>query len=106
MRWVLITFESLATGVFAIVVSLVGLGILLRSVFGQSSNGAVALDVPGLLGKHWMVITIGTLTGIFVFGASLGFWFLVNECIDRSSRRNARLSTPNLSMSIIAMFQQ
>ena len=79
MRWMLITFESLATGVFVIVLSLVvfyiALGILFRSVFGQPSNGAVALDVPGLLGPHWMVITIGTLIGIFLLGTSLGFWF-------------------------------
>jgi len=79
MRWVLITFESLATGVAAVVVSLValsiGVGIYSRHVLGQSSNGAVALDVPGLLGQHWMVITMGTLIGIFLFGGSLGFWF-------------------------------
>jgi hypothetical protein len=76
---VLITFESLGTGVLVVVVSLVvfyiGRGILFRSVFSQPSNGAVALDVPGLLGPHWMGITIGTLIGIFLLGASLGFWF-------------------------------
>jgi hypothetical protein len=79
MRWMLITFESLATGLFVVVVALVvfyiGLGILFRSVFGQPSDGAVALDVPGLLGPHWMEITIGTLTGIFLLGTRLGFWF-------------------------------
>jgi len=79
MRWLLITFESLATGVVAVIVSLVvlsiGLGIWSRHVFGQNSIGVVAWDVPGLLGQHWMVITIGTLVGIFLSGGSLGFWF-------------------------------
>lgn len=79
MRWVLITIESLASGVSAVVVSLVvfyiGLGIYFRYVFGQNSTGVVALDVPGLLGHHWIVIIIGTLAGISLFGGSLGFWF-------------------------------
>jgi hypothetical protein len=79
MRWVLITFESLVTGVSAVVVSLfvlsTGAGIYARHVLGQSANGALAWDVPGLLGQHWMVITIGTLAGIFLLGGGLGFWF-------------------------------
>jgi hypothetical protein len=79
MRWLWITFESLASGVSAVVVSLValyiGLGIFFRYVFGQRSNGAVALDVPGLLGQHWLMIIIGALTAIFLLGGSLGFWF-------------------------------
>jgi hypothetical protein len=76
---VLITIESLASGVSAVVVSLVvfyiGLGMSFRYVFGRNSTGVVALDVPGLLGQHWIVIIIGTLAGIFLFGGSLGFWF-------------------------------
>ncbi|MGC1645900.1 MAG: hypothetical protein WA741_08730 [Candidatus Sulfotelmatobacter sp.] len=75
----MITFESLATGVAAVVVSLValsiGVSIYSRHVLGQNSNGLVAWDVPGLLGQHWMVIIIGTLAGIFLFGVGLGFWF-------------------------------
>jgi hypothetical protein len=79
MRWVWITVESLACGVSAVVVSLIafyiGLGIFFRYVFGPSSKGALALDVPGLLGQHWMMIIIGTLAGICMLGGSLGFWF-------------------------------
>ena len=53
MRWVVITFESLVTGVLAVVVSVVaffvGLNAYTRYVFGQGSgSGAVGWDVASI----------------------------------------------------------
>ena len=80
MRWVLITFESLVTGVLAVVVSIVaffvGLNAYTRYVFGQASgSGAVGWDVASILGQHWKVTIVGVLAGIFLLGGSAGVWF-------------------------------
>jgi hypothetical protein len=80
MRWVLITFESLVTGVLAVVVAIVaffvGLNAYTRYVFGQGSgSGAVGWDVASLFGQHWKVAIVGVLAGIFLSGGSAGVWF-------------------------------
>jgi hypothetical protein len=79
MRWVLVTFESFATGVLAVVVSVValitGMSMYTRYVLGQGSNGAVGWDVVSLFGQHWKVAIIGIPVGIFWFGGGVGFWF-------------------------------
>jgi hypothetical protein len=76
----LITLETLASGVLAITLSLVvffaGLSAYSRYVFGQISNGAVGWDVVSLFGQHWKLAIIGILIGIFLFGGGVGFWFL------------------------------
>ena len=75
----LITLETLASGVLAIILSLVvffaGLSAYSRYVFGQASNGAVGWDVVSLFGQHWKLAIIGILIGIFLFGGGVGFWF-------------------------------
>jgi hypothetical protein len=79
MRWMLITLETLATGVLAIILSLVvfftALSAYSRYVFGQVSNGAVGWDMVSLFGQHWKLAIIGILIVIFVFGGGVGFWF-------------------------------
>ena len=79
----LITLETLATGVLAIILSLVvfftGLSAYSRYALGQVSNGAVGWDVVSLFGalfgQHWKLAIIGILIGIFLFGGTVGFWF-------------------------------
>jgi hypothetical protein len=77
MRWVLLFFGSLATGVFAIVLSLalllVSLSIYDRYVLGIASNGAVGWDPVSIFGRYWV---IGIPLLIFGLGCSAGFWFL------------------------------
>ena len=77
MRWVSITFESLATGILAVVVSFVvliaALNIYARYVLGLGSN--VGWDPVSLFGQHWKLTIIGIPVGIFLFGCSVGFWF-------------------------------
>jgi len=75
----LITLETLATGVLAIILSLVvffaGLSAYSRYLFGQVSNGAVGWDGVSLFGQHWKHAIIGILIGIFLCGGGVGFWF-------------------------------
>jgi hypothetical protein len=77
MRWVLLFFGSLATGVMAIVLSLtlllVSLSIYDRYVLGIASNGAVGWDPVSIYGRYWV---IGIPLLIFGLGCSAGFWFL------------------------------
>ena len=80
MRWVLITFEGVVTGVLAVVVSIVvffvGLSAYTRYLFGQGSgSGVVGWDVASLFGPHWKVTIVGVLVGIFLLGGSAGVWF-------------------------------
>jgi hypothetical protein len=79
MRWVLITFESVAMGVLSVVASLIlfftGLSIYSRYAFHQVSNGAVGWDVVSLFGQQWKIAITAILVGIFLFGGSTGFWF-------------------------------
>jgi hypothetical protein len=77
MRWVLLFFGSLATGVLAIVLSLalllVSLVIYDRYILGITSNGAVGWDPVSIFGRYWV---IGIPLLIFGLGCSAGFWFL------------------------------
>jgi len=79
MRWALITLESLAAGVFAILVSLVavviGLNLWARYMLGLGPRQAVGLDPISLIGPHWKLALLGIPVAIFVFGFSAGFWF-------------------------------
>ena len=76
MRWVLLCFGSLATGVLAIVLSvallLVSLAMYDRYILGITSNGAVGWDPVSIFGR-WV---IGIPLLIFGLGCSAGFWFL------------------------------
>ena len=75
MRWVLLSFGSLAAGVLAIVLSLalllVSLSIYVRYL-GIASNGAVGWDLVSIFGR-WV---IGIPLFIFALGCSAGFGFL------------------------------
>ena len=76
MRWALLFFGSLATGVVAIVLSLalllVSLAIYDRYILGITSNGSVGWDPVSIFGR-WV---IGIPLLIFGLGCSAGFWFL------------------------------
>jgi hypothetical protein len=76
MRWVLLFFGSLATGVLAIVLSLalllVSLAMYDRYILGITSNGAVGWDPVSIFGR-WV---IGIPLLIFGLGCSSGFRFL------------------------------
>jgi hypothetical protein len=86
MRWVLLFFGSLATGVLAIVLSLalllVSLSIYDRYVLGIASNGAVGWDPVSIFGRYWV---IGIPLLIFGLGCSAApaFGFLASDCIAR-----------------------
>jgi len=91
MRWVLITFESLVTGVLAVVVAIVaffvGLNAYTRYVFGQGScSDAMGWDLASVFGQHWKVTLVGVLAGIFLLGGSAGVWFFSQRCIARYLR--------------------
>jgi hypothetical protein len=77
MRWVLLFFGSLATGVLTIVLSLalllVSLSIYDRYVLGITSDGSVGWDPVSIYGRYWV---IGIPLLIFGLGCSAGFWFL------------------------------
>ena len=77
MRWVLITFESLVTGVVAVVAFLMaffaGLSTYFRYVLGFT--GQVGWDPASLFGYHWKAIIVSILAAIFLLGAGIGFWF-------------------------------
>ena len=77
MRWALLFFGSLATGVLTIVLSLavllVSLSIYDRYVLGIASDGAVGWDPVSIYGRYWV---IGIPLLIFGLGCSAGFWFL------------------------------
>ena len=77
MRWILLLFGSLATGVLTIVLSLalllVSLSIYDRYVLGIASNGSVGWDPVSIYGKP---AVIGIPLLIFSFGCSVGFFFL------------------------------
>jgi amino acid permease len=83
MRWILLLFGSLATGVLTIVLSLalvlVSLSIYDRYVLGIASNGSVGWDPVSIYGKP-AVISIPLL--IFSFGCSVGF-FSLNKRLHR-----------------------
>jgi hypothetical protein len=76
MRWVLLFFGSLATGVSAFVLSLtlllVSLSIYDRYVLGITSNASVGWDPNSIFGR-WV---IGVSLLIFGLGCSSVFWFL------------------------------
>ncbi len=78
MRWVLLFFGSLATGVLAIVLSLalllVSLAIYDRYILGITSNGAVGWDPVSIFGR-WVI-------GIPLV-AALASGFLASDCIAR-----------------------
>jgi hypothetical protein len=77
MRWILVFLGSLATGVLAIVVSLVlllvSLSIYERYVLRIASNETVGWDPISIYGRYCV---IGVPVVIFVLGCGLGFWFL------------------------------
>jgi len=77
MRWVLLFFGSLASGVLTIVLSLAlllaSLYIYAGYVLGIASDGAVGWDPVSIYGRYWV---IGIPVLIFGLGCSVGFWFL------------------------------
>ena len=77
MRWVLLFFGSLATGVLAIVLSLAlllaSLVIYNRYILGITSNGAVGWDPVSIYARYWV---IGIPLLLFGLGCSAGFWIL------------------------------
>src|SRR6266478_2692050 len=84
MRWVLLFFGSLATGVLAIVLSLalllVSLSIYDRYILGIASNGAVGWDPVSIFGRYWV---IGIPLLIFGLVAAPASRFLASDCIAR-----------------------
>jgi len=79
MRWVLLAIKSLATGVFAIVVSLItlliGLQLYAKYVLHLGPNHLVGWDPISLFGQHWKIIAIAIPLLIFLAGATAGLWF-------------------------------
>ena len=83
MRWVLLFFGSLATGVLAIVLSLalllVSLSIYDRYILGIASNGAVGWDPVSIFGRYWV---IGHYSSSALVAAPAS-GFLASDCIAR-----------------------
>lgn len=83
MRWVLITFESLATGILATVASfialIIGVDIYFRYARGMGSNQAVGWDPVSFFGQrfghHWMLAAAAIPLGVFLCGCSAGLCF-------------------------------
>ena len=79
MRWALVFLESLATGVFTILASLVvfviALHFWIRYVLGVGPNEAVGWDPISFFGLHWKLAVMGIPAVVFAFGFSAGFWF-------------------------------
>jgi len=78
MRWVFLVVNSLATGVLAIVVSLIALLVL-----HLGSNQAVGWDPVSLFGQYWKLVLIGIPVLIFLLGCMAGFWFFGRSVTNR-----------------------
>jgi hypothetical protein len=79
MRWILVAVTSLATGVLAVVASLIGLlvaaHLYAKYVLHFPPNLAVGWDPVSLFGQYWKLVLVGTPVLIFLLGGMAGFWF-------------------------------
>jgi membrane-anchored protein YejM (alkaline phosphatase superfamily) len=87
MRWVFLVAKSLATGVLAIVLSLIVLlvtsSLYDKYVLHLGPNEAMGWDPVSLFGQHWKLVLIGIPVLIFLLGCMAGFWFFDRSVTSR-----------------------
>jgi len=87
MRWVPLLTKSFATGVLAIVLSLIALLVTLQ-VYGKyflhlGPNESVGWDPVSLLGHHWKLLVLAVPVLIFLAGSVVGFLFFSRSVTGR-----------------------
>jgi hypothetical protein len=79
MRCALVVVKSLAAGLIAICLALIGLFVVLhlysRYVLHLGPGEAVGWDPVSLFGRHWKLAVLSIPTLIFLLGFGAGFWF-------------------------------
>jgi len=79
MRWALVVAKSFASGLFAIVLAIVGLLVALhlysRYVLHLGPNEQVGWDPVSLFGQHFKFVLLSIPVLIFLLGFGAGFLF-------------------------------